>query len=116
MNRDYLKQIMIDQKETYLNNPMINRDYPLEDNVNYCFVGIRRTGKSYMMYQQIKHLQENGIPLKQIVYVNFEDERLLELSADDLNLPLKEKGYTDREIEVTEEPTIELVKRSESVV
>ena len=33
MNRDYLKQIMIDQKETYLNNPMINRDYPLEDNV-----------------------------------------------------------------------------------
>ena len=23
MNRDYLKQIMIDQKETYLNNPMI---------------------------------------------------------------------------------------------
>ena len=89
MNRDYLKQIMIDQKETYLNNPMINRDYPLEDNVNYCFVGIRRTGKSYMMYQQIKHLQENGIPLKQIVYVNFEDERLLELSADDLNLILE---------------------------
>ena len=33
-----------------------------------------------MMYQQIKHLQEYGIPLKQIVYVNFEDERLLELS------------------------------------
>ena len=48
MNRDYLKQIMIDQKETYLNNPMIKRDYPLEDNVNYCFVGIRRTGKSYI--------------------------------------------------------------------
>ena len=23
MNRDYLKQIMIDQKETYLNNPMM---------------------------------------------------------------------------------------------
>ena len=42
-----------------------------------------------MMYQQIKHLQENGIPLKQIVYVNFEDERLLELSADDLNLILE---------------------------
>ena len=89
MNRDYLKQIMIDQKETYLNNPMIKRDYPLEDNVNYCFVGIRRTGKSYMMYQQIKHLQENGIPLKQIVYVNFEDERLLEMTAEDLNLILE---------------------------
>ena len=53
MNRDTLKQIMVDQKDIYLNNPIISRHYPLEDNVNYCFVGIRRTGKSYMMYQQI---------------------------------------------------------------
>ena len=89
MNRDYLKQIMIDQKETYLNNPMIKRDYPLEDNVNYCFVGIRRTGKSYMMYQQIKQLEASGIPLSQIVYVNFEDERLLEMTSADLNLILE---------------------------
>ena len=46
MNRDYLKQIMTDQKDTYLSNPAIERNYPLEDHVNYCFVGIRRTGKS----------------------------------------------------------------------
>lgn len=50
MNRDILKQIIIDQKEMYLDNPLIFRDYDLEENVNYCFVGIRRTGKSYMMY------------------------------------------------------------------
>ena len=86
MNRDSLKQIMIDQKEIYLNNPLIPRHYYLEENVNYCFVGIRRTGKSYMMYQQIKQLEANGIPLSQIVYVNFEDERLLEMTAADLNL------------------------------
>lgn len=89
MNRDNLKQIMIDQKEIYLNNPLIARHYPLEENVNYCFVGIRRTGKSYMMYQQIKQLEENGIPLSQIVYVNFEDERLLEMTSADLNLILE---------------------------
>ena len=89
MNRDSLKQIMIDQKEIYLNNPLIPRHYYLEENVNYCFVGIRRTGKSYMMYQQIKQLEENGIPLSQIVYVNFEDERLLEMTAADLNLILE---------------------------
>ena len=89
MNRDTLKQIMIDQKDIYLNNPIIPRHYPLEDNVNYCFVGIRRTGKSYMMYQQIRHLEANGVPLSQIVYVNFEDERLLEMTADDLNTILE---------------------------
>ena len=89
MNRDTLKQIMIDQKDIYLNNPLITRQYFLEANVNYCFVGIRRTGKSYMMYQQIEQLEDNGIPLSQIVYVNFEDERLLEMTAEDLNLILE---------------------------
>ena len=89
MNRDSLKQIMIDQKEIYLNNPLIPRHYSLEANVNYCFVGIRRTGKSYMMYQQIKQLEENGIPSSQIIYVNFEDERLLEMTSADLNLILE---------------------------
>lgn len=42
-----------------------------------------------MMYQQIKNLQANGIPLSQIVYVNFEDERLLETTSDDLNTTLE---------------------------
>ena len=69
----------------YFDNPLISRDYDLEENVNYCFVGIRRTGKSYMMYQQIHKLMNDGIPLSQIIYVNFEDERLLEIDVDDLN-------------------------------
>lgn len=89
MNRDTLKQIMIDQKETYLNNTIITRQYLLEENVNYCFIGIRRTGKSYLMYQQIKQLESKGVPLSQIVYVNFEDERLLEIKVTDLNTILE---------------------------
>lgn len=89
MNRDVLKQIIIDQKEMYLDNPLISRDYDLEENVNYCFVGIRRTGKSYMMYQQIHSLMNDGISSSQIVYVNFEDERLLEIGVDDLNTILE---------------------------
>lgn len=89
MNRDVLKQIIIDQKEMYLDNPLISRDYDLEKNVNYCFVGIRRTGKSYMMYQQIHNLMNDGISSSQIVYVNFEDERLLEIGVDDLNTILE---------------------------
>lgn len=89
MNRDILKQIMADQKDIYLHNPLVSRNYPLEPNVNYCFVGIRRTGKSYMMYQQIKQLEADGTPLSQIVYINFEDERLLEMTSDDLNTILE---------------------------
>lgn len=89
MNRYILKQIIIDQKEMYLDNPLISRDYDLEENVNYCFVGIRRTGKSYMMYQRIHNLMNDGISSSQIIYVNFEDERLLEIGVDDLNTILE---------------------------
>ena len=89
MNREILKQIIIDQKDTYLNNNLIIRQYPLEENVNYCFVGIRRTGKSYLMYQQIKQLETKGVPISQIVYVNFEDERLWEITVEDLNTILE---------------------------
>lgn len=89
MNRDYLKQIIIDQREMYMNNPIVCRNYQMDENVNYCFVGIRRTGKSYMMYQQIKKLMDNGIPMEQVVYVNFEDERLLEMKTNDLNVILE---------------------------
>lgn len=89
MNRDYLKQVIIDQKDIYLNNSIIRRDLETEENINYCFVGIRRTGKSYMMYQQVKNLEEAGIPLSEILYVNFEDERLLEVTSEDLNVILE---------------------------
>ena len=91
MNRDILKEIIIDQKDIYLNNSLIFRHYTLEDNVNYCFVGIRRTGKSYMMYQQIKHLIAEGVPLSQIVYVNFEGLRddILSMIAGETSASLR---------------------------
>lgn len=41
------------------------------------------------MYQQIKRLLNEGVGLYQIVYVNFEDERLLEMTSEDLNLILE---------------------------
>ncbi len=89
MNRDYIKQVILDQKEIYLNNSIVMRDFGLEDHVNYCFVGIRRTGKSYMMFQQIKNLIGKGIPINEILYVSFEDERLLEVTAEELNVILE---------------------------
>ena len=89
MNREMIKQVLLDQKELYRDRMIIRRNYQLEDHVNYCFTGIRRTGKSYMMYQQIRHLMESGVAENQILYVNFEDERFLEITAGDLNMILE---------------------------
>lgn len=43
--------------------------------------GMRRTGKTYFLFQQIKQLlAEKNVPLSRLWYVNFEDDRLLPMT------------------------------------
>lgn len=48
-------------------------------------VGSRRAGKTFYFYQIIQNLLKNGIPKENILYINFEDDRLLPLEVDELN-------------------------------
>ena len=49
-------------------------------------VGMRRTGKTWFCFQAMQDLEAAGITRDRILYLNFEDERLLPLSAADLRL------------------------------
>jgi hypothetical protein len=49
-------------------------------------IGMRRSGKTYFLYQQIRDLAEQGLPRERCLYLNFEDERLAPLTAADLHL------------------------------
>lgn len=99
IRRDTLRQVIVDQRDFYLDRPIVAREIRLESQIDYCFVGIRRSGKSYMLYHRIQELLSGGIPIRRIVYLNFEDERISEMTAEDLNTIL-EVGY---EIAGTEE-------------
>ncbi len=46
-------------------------------------IGMRRTGKTFYCFQRIKKLMSSGTPLTQILYLNFEDDRLLDFSVKD---------------------------------
>jgi len=49
-------------------------------------VGSRRAGKTFYFYQLMKKLTREGkTPKNRVVYINFEDDRLLPLSTTDLN-------------------------------
>ncbi|HIH31908.1 TPA: ATP-binding protein [Candidatus Woesearchaeota archaeon] len=50
-------------------------DVPLDSRKIITISGVRRSGKTYLMYQLIKTLREK-IPKENIIYINFEDERL----------------------------------------
>jgi uncharacterized protein len=48
-------------------------------------VGMRRSGKTWFLYQQIAERLASGIGRERLLYLNFEDERLLPLAAADLS-------------------------------
>ncbi len=86
MKKKTFKKIIIEYQEYLSDIKLVRRHYTVEKNANYVFVGQRRVGKTYFMYQIITDLIKSGIKKEQILYINFEDERLLELKTDDLQL------------------------------
>ena len=85
MNHSILKQVINDQIEVIQNADIIERDYSFEKNVNYVLVGLRRSGKSTLLYKIAKELVDEGCDWSQIIYVNFEDDRLLGFTMNDFN-------------------------------
>ncbi len=47
-------------------------------------IGMRRTGKTWYLYQAMQGYLQQGVPREALMYINFDDERLLPLQANDL--------------------------------
>lgn len=58
---------------------IFDREIKLEKDINYVLVGVRRAGKSTILYKRAKELVENGADWNQIIYINFDDDRLKDL-------------------------------------
>lgn len=48
-------------------------------------IGMRRSGKTWFVFQVISDLLSRGIPMESILYLNLEDERLLPIALSDLH-------------------------------
>lgn len=86
MEKELLKTLIVEYQGFVANIPFVERTINLSDNFNYVFAGLRHTGKSYLMYQQIRHLLNEGISSEAILYFNFEDERIVGMDTDQLDL------------------------------
>lgn len=86
MTKDLIKYLISYYQDFVSKITFEERQYKLEPNANYVFVGLRRAGKSYLMYQQIHHLLEQGHSLDEILYFNFEDDRIDMVELADLDL------------------------------
>lgn len=86
MDKQILKSIMLDNQKDIQQYEVFKRDFEFEEFGNYVFVGIRRAGKSFLLYQRMQQLLAEGIGWDSMLYVNFEDERLIGMQSSDLNL------------------------------
>tara|TARA_B100000989_G_scaffold289271_2_gene260894 strand:+ start:9280 stop:10539 length:1260 start_codon:yes stop_codon:yes gene_type:complete len=59
-------------------------DFPLADDVIKVAIGMRRVGKTYFLYQTINQLLDGGVAEEQILLINFEDDRLLPMTAKEM--------------------------------
>jgi predicted AAA+ superfamily ATPase len=89
MDKHVLKKVLADNMAEIPEYRVIPRNFHFEEFGNYVFVGIRRAGKSYLLYRRIQDLLARGLKQDEMLYVNFEDERLVDMTAADLNLLLE---------------------------
>jgi predicted AAA+ superfamily ATPase len=90
MEKQAIKKLIAERQQEILKVALIERPLELEATLNYVFVGLRRAGKSYFLYQHVQHLIKTGqATIDDILYVNFEDERIAAVKAEELGLFLE---------------------------
>ncbi len=85
MDKQLLKQILRDNQQEVERYVVEPRDLKLEGFPCRVLVGVRRAGKSYMLYHAIQQLLAQGHKWDEMLYLNFEDERLENFDTDDFN-------------------------------
>jgi len=73
-----ISQLIDDFQERYLPVPVpkSNIFYEIKGKADVV-IGLRRSGKTWFCFQKTNHLLKKNTPRNQILYLNFEDERLL---------------------------------------
>lgn len=95
IDKKILKEILLDNRRMVANMKIIRRDIALKDDFRYVFVGVRRAGKSFLMFQKMQDLLAQGKTWDDMLYVNFEEDRLYGFDVHDFETILtvhKEMG------------------------
>ncbi len=80
-----IREVLTGNQEEINSIQVSPRDYTFDPKASYVLVGARRSGKSYILYHTIQQLLANGVDWDEMLYINFEDERLVGMETSDLN-------------------------------
>ena len=83
--RETIKKVIVEYQQFLETVELQERAYAFEPKGKYVMVGIRHAGKSYLLYQRARQLMAAGHVVEEFCYVNFDDERLIGMKAEDLD-------------------------------
>ena len=97
IQKEVIREILLENRKEVEFQQIVPRNFQMEDFANYVLIGVRRAGKSFMLYQKIQQNLKRGITWDSMLYINFEDERLMGMTAQELNLILEVHGMMSKE-------------------
>lgn len=89
ITRDILRQVLLDNQKDVEQYSIFQRNYDLDSFPLQVFVGVRRSGKSFLLFQKMRQMLTDGHGWEDMLYLDFEDRRLEGFTADDFNLILE---------------------------
>lgn len=89
ITKETFRTLIQEGQEEIRDVQLYDRPFEFEESGRYVLVGIRQAGKSYMLYKRAKQMLEAGYSLEDMVYINFDDERLIEMTATEFDLILQ---------------------------
>ncbi len=89
INKVTLKQILASNQRDIEAYEIVERTLPMDDFPRQVFIGVRRAGKSFMLYQKMQQMLASGFGWDDMLYLNFEDDRLGDFSKEDFELILE---------------------------
>lgn len=87
--KEVFRLLIREGQETIRDIELYDRPFEFEDHGRYVLVGVRQAGKSYMLYKRARQLLAQGHQLEELVYIDFDDERLLEMTYQDFDTILQ---------------------------
>ena len=89
ITKETFRTLIHEGQEEIRDVELYDRPFDFEENGRYVLVGVRQAGKSYMLFKRARQMMAAGYQLEDFVYINFDDERLINMTADELDLILQ---------------------------
>ena len=89
VSKEIIKQVLASNQKDVESYRITARSLPRDDFPCRVFVGVRRSGKSFLLFQKMQEQLSQGHGWDEMLYINFEDDRLAQFDVADFDTILE---------------------------